>query len=592
MRRRSRTQGGGTRQCGRGDEGQSIGVPRSLLSIAAVLGNPGQADYAAANAFMDAYVAYRERLVQRGERRGRSVAIDWGLWKDGGMGADAGTEAALRRAYGLTAMDTATGVDAFHRVVAEEAHRVVIVHGDATDLRRAVCGDGEERAGWPAPDAEADSAGQGDAEDLRLRSEHYLQEIISSIAGIPAQKLRGEGLFQDLGIDSVMALRLTTRLEKDLGPLSKTLFFEWQTTHELAAYLASHCAPALSKVVAPDGQTVKERSARLHGTQAVHPAPEQALQVGGRYGPPSRPGRPEREEVAVVGHRGSLSLGPAMWRPSGRTSSAEWTPSWRYRRSGGTAGCTTSPRRACRGRPTAEWGGFIDGVEEFDPLFFNMSPSEADVTDPQERLFLETVWTLLEREGYTRAGLRERYDGKVGLWSGRCTRTTNPSSRTSRLNRAWRSPRTARSPIVCLTSSDGGPEHRCGHHVLLGDRRRPYGVRESGRGGMRAGSRGRREPVDPPEEVRRLDAAGVVGSSPDSRSFSAGDGYLPAEAVAAVLLKPLTRAVADGDRIWAVVKSSAINHSGRASSSGLPAGQAQAKLLEEDFRKAGMTRGQ
>ena len=54
------------------------------------------------------------------------------------------------------------------------------------------------------------------------------------------------------------------------------------------------------------------------------------------------------------------------------------------------------------GTTSCKWGGFIDGVDEFDPLFFNISPLEAEIMDPQERLFLECVYATLEDAGYTR----------------------------------------------------------------------------------------------------------------------------------------------------------------------------------------------
>src|SRR5207244_611072 len=64
------------------------------------------------------------------------------------------------------------------------------------------------------------------------------------------------------------------------------------------------------------------------------------------------------------------------------------------------------------GAPVSRWGGFVDGVDEFDPRFFQMSRTEAELTDPQERLFLQTAWETLEDAGYPRARLR---GAKVGV---------------------------------------------------------------------------------------------------------------------------------------------------------------------------------
>ena len=75
------------------------------------------------------------------------------------------------------------------------------------------------------------------------------------------------------------------------------------------------------------------------------------------------------------------------------------------------------------GKSYSKWGGFLDGVDQFDPLFFNISPREAEFMDPQERLFLQACWEVLEDAGYTRETLGARRDGlgtegQVGVFVG------------------------------------------------------------------------------------------------------------------------------------------------------------------------------
>ncbi|PEU18246.1 hypothetical protein CN526_30425, partial [Bacillus wiedmannii] len=61
-------------------------------SIAGSLGNPGQADYSTANAFMDVYAKYRNALVAAKKRKGQTLSLNWPLWKEGGMRVDKETE--------------------------------------------------------------------------------------------------------------------------------------------------------------------------------------------------------------------------------------------------------------------------------------------------------------------------------------------------------------------------------------------------------------------------------------------------------------------------------------------------------------------
>src|SRR5262249_36836950 len=81
-------------------------------SVGAVLGNVGQADYAYANAFLDAFCEVRERWRSLGYRSGRSCAIDWGLWRDGGMQVPADTLRAIARTTGMVPMETGSALDA------------------------------------------------------------------------------------------------------------------------------------------------------------------------------------------------------------------------------------------------------------------------------------------------------------------------------------------------------------------------------------------------------------------------------------------------------------------------------------------------
>ncbi|MCP4151125.1 MAG: polyketide synthase, partial [bacterium] len=71
-----------------------------------------------------------------------------------------------------------------------------------------------------------------------------------------------------------------------------------------------------------------------------------------------------------------------------------------------------------QGKSYSKWGGFLEGFCEFDSLFFNISPREAMSMDPQERLFLQSCWELLEDAGYTKDRLAVQHQGKVGVFAG------------------------------------------------------------------------------------------------------------------------------------------------------------------------------
>jgi hypothetical protein len=95
---------------------------------------------------------------------------------------------------------------------------------------------------------------------------------------------------------------------------------------------------------------------------------------------------------------------------SGTTCSKAATASARFRSSVGTGVRGTAIRAREANRSNIKYGGFIDGVDEFDPMFFGISPKEAELMDPQQRLMMIHIWKALEDAGYAGPALgRQRY---------------------------------------------------------------------------------------------------------------------------------------------------------------------------------------
>ena len=107
-------------------------------SISGSLGNPGQADYAAANAFMDAYAGYRNSLVVSNQRQGRTLAINWPLWREGGMRVDPETEKIMFQNSGLIPMSTRHGIAALYQSFASGHDRVSVMEGNLARLKHTI----------------------------------------------------------------------------------------------------------------------------------------------------------------------------------------------------------------------------------------------------------------------------------------------------------------------------------------------------------------------------------------------------------------------------------------------------------------------
>src|SRR6266498_1585998 len=236
-------------------------------------------------------------------------------------------------------------------------------------------------------------------------------------------------------------------------------------------------------------------------------------------------------------------------------------------------------------------GGFIDDVDKFDSLFFNISPREAEMLDPQERLFLEVAWEALEDAGYypeilaqegesrnigvyvgavwamyQMLGVEEKHAGNKVipnsfLWSiaNRVSYCFNLSGPSLTLDTACSSSLTA-IYLACEAIHAGDCSAAIVGGVNLDLHQAKFDINHAG---------------------GALSADGVC------RSFGKGaNGYVAGEGVGALFLKPLDQAVRDGDNIYGVIKSAVVNHGGRTSGYTVPNPKAQADVILSALEKA------
>lgn len=250
---------------------------------------------------------------------------------------------------------------------------------------------------------------------------------------------------------------------------------------------------------------------------------------------------------------------------------------------------TEDPQGArSEGLSYCKWGGFLKDIEHFDLEFFGIAHDEARHLGPKELLFLEVAWQALEAAGHTRAGLRQATSGQVGVFVGTAPGThhhfgvgsprnalahaVSIGSIANRVSRVfdWQGPSLA---VDTQSSSSLTALHLACESLRRGD------CQAALVGGIT---------LLYPELFAYLSHLRLLGSQPGSRSFAQGDGLLLAEAAVAMLLKPLDRAVADGDNIQAVILGTAANHAGDLGPHMVPNVSAQARLLEAVLDRSGV----
>jgi acyl transferase domain-containing protein/acyl carrier protein len=531
-------------------------------AMASVVGNVGQCDYAYANSFLDHFAELREQRRQDGERRGKTVAVNWPLWKEGGMRVTDETARWLKNRLGMAPLDTSHGIDAFMCALGADAPHLAVVQGEPDKIRLAILakakGSGEE-------------AGPAGADDTVLyrEIERHLQAIFAKATGLSVSALKADQPFDSFGIDSILTVSINSELEDQYGELSKTLLFEYRTIRDLAAYFVAHH---------------KDKVAHRH--RQVQPAVQDqpaVLQADRLEAPEAR-----SRDIAIIGLSGRYPKAGTLeqfWEnlKNGLDCITEvpgdrWDHSEYY-----------DPDKDRAGKSYTKWGGFIDDVSMFDPLLFSIAPREAELMDPQERLFLEVAWQAFEDAGYARSELSQQKVGVfVGvmyehyqLWALQEQMKGNPisigSTPAAIANRV--------SYCFNLTGPSLALDTMCSSSLTSIH----LACESIRRGESDMALAGGVNLTIHPSKYLILSQGKFAATDGRCRSFGAGgDGYVPGEGVGAVLLKPLDKAVADGNQIYGVIKGSAINHGGRTNGYTVPNPNAQGDVITGALKQAGV----
>ncbi|MDQ1350634.1 MAG: polyketide synthase PksL [Acidobacteriota bacterium] len=361
-------------------------------------------------------------------------------------------------------------------------------------------------------------------------------------------------------------------LEARFGKLPADLLSKYKTIPELAAYLVENHREKLMEL---SGLPVKKENKVLARAIVT----------------PSDYGRRDDEDIAIIGISGRYPMAANLdmfWEnlQAGKNCITEIPPGrWDYRD-------YYNADKDKPGKTPCKWGGFIDDIEMFDPLFFNISPREAATMDPQTRLLLESVWHTLEDAGYTRQELQELQADprqRVGIFIG-CMYQQYPwlagknelyaalsnTSYWSMVNRCsyffdFKGPSIA---IDTACSSSLTAVHMACESLRRGECAAVIA------GGVNLNLH--------PSKYVVLSDIGLIGSEGKSCSLGQAEGYIPGEGIGTVLLRPLSAAQQHGDHIYAVIKGSEVNHGGSSEGFTVPNPKTQADLIASVLEKTGI----
>jgi len=251
-------------------------------------------------------------------------------------------------------------------------------------------------------------------------------------------------------------------------------------------------------------------------------------------------------------------------------------------------------RLALRPHPDSDQpyrGGFIDDVDRFDASFFSISSTDAPYLDPQERLFLQVAYEAIEDAGYYPETLCHEGSGRdVGVFVGAVWSLYQMLGAEDQSTGSPASPNSFFWSIANRVSywmNLSGPSLTLDAACSASLTALHLACEAIHRGECSAAIVGA---VNLDLHRRKLEinaAGGALSKSGVCRSFGKGaDGYVAGEGVGALLLKPLDRAIADGDNIHGVIRSTVVSHSGKTSGYTIPSPQTQTRMILKALERA------
>ncbi|HVI45320.1 MAG TPA: amino acid adenylation domain-containing protein [Chitinophaga sp.] len=421
-----------------------------------------------------------------------------------------------------------------------------------------------------------------DTADLQLAVTRRILEIAAQLLKLSITDIEPDTALGDYGFDSMLMIRFSNDLNNhyDLD-LKPTVFYNYPTVEGLAIFLTEEYMDNLVKkhpaVIRPE-QTGKAVGGNI--LQSQGPLPQMAARQ-------DKVAHNTAGPVAIIGMSGRFPGSPDLttfWnnlRDNKDLIVEIPAERWDWKEYDGDP-------KTDKNKTRAKWGGFINDADKFDPLFFGISPKEAELMDPQQRITLEAVYHALEDACIN---VKDLSGSNTGVFIGayfndyasliqhsyvvhdaQLATGISHSILTNRISYLFNLHGPS-EPVDTACSSSLVAMHRAVEHIRNGD----CDIVITGGVSLDL----------IPETLLPLSQAGMLSEDGRCKTFDqTANGYVRGEGVGIVILKSLSKAEADGDHIYGVIRGTAENHGGKANTLTSPNPSAQKNLLLKAYRSA------
>ncbi|MDX7998716.1 SDR family NAD(P)-dependent oxidoreductase [Xenorhabdus sp. Reich] len=517
-------------------------------SITAMLGNPGQTDYAAANHYLVEFAHNRNKKLSQGLRAGRTTAIYWPYWLDGGMRINESALSMLQETTRTEPLLTDDGIRIFHHALIHQPAELCVVAGVDNKIDHVL---NRQQVGQPVLNDGKPVLNDGKPLVSAILS------VITEITGLRPEDIDLKTRFSEMGIDSIAMGGISRELSLAMGfPISNMVLAKNPSIHALVEYLSQSSE-----------QPYREAVFR-HQTPEL-PAPSH--------------NEIDEGDVGVIGIDLRM-CGSEQWRNawpllSEKVLAPEIYPESRWQ---------LLPDELTKDIEREKIKGyFIQDSLAFDHKFFGMSRREAMLMDPQHRALIESVWSAITDAGYSPAQFNQKrtavfvcidandyaliteFDSSIDEFS---IGSSTPYLSANRLSHLFDFKGPSEIVNVACASVYSAVEKA---QALINSGVVEQAVIAAAQINLL------------PSRFKALQKRNLLSADGMVKPFDKdAHGFVRSEGVGCILLKNLKLAIADGDEILVKVKSAASWHGGQGYSFTAPDASTHVNVMETAFRRA------